>query len=719
MNQYENILRMLKSKKYLIRLLITILLLICVPLLYFQIAIINESTKAFSSANTEYVFSRMRENNSSFYEQVDMLSYIGVSITQDNAIWRAAKQDATEYDIYQAAVALNDYNRSLPSSYTLGVYFRNTGRVVSNGTAKKLSLFCDSLTDDILTRQHLDSLLNQAETGHIFSSIAYSSQENHFLILMKPVSILSATKNDAVVLFLCEHDSLQENYQQRIPNCIATALLDKDGQYLMLGEALMPLRDDPEFSTFLKNEKESVFQTKSFPGVSVFKYATSDGIFLAAFEDDILGVNLRNYAETIRVTLYVSLTVFFIMLMFSLYWSYKPIAELLERHSKKEDRVSLSEMEVIDSLLFEADQKLIDHRNLLEETIISDLLYGKPSSQELIDRYFPKKANASCVVFTFQCRVLTTVESLQICNQLKTDMGYQAYITSLGTQPASVLVVLSKDNIDMLPLLKTIQEVLNRIVGEPYKIGKGTVVSDISELRDSYLKAQIDEYRMIGDEDNEDMSHEMSDAIKNYAEALAALNKEASFLALDNISQIMGLESSKAQNRKYGQYYLYRVLATYLMATRRRYLTDEDVTLLLHFRSRHDLFDKLHRSMENVFSIVESAEHLASEKMKTELLAYVEKNLTNGNLSLTSTADHLEISIYAVSRLFKEVTGQGFKEYVTDKRLERAHHLLITTSEPIAKIATLVGFDTPTYFSTVFKTKYGASPRAVRSNHMS
>ena len=73
------------------------------------------------------------------------------------------------------------------------------------------------------------------------------------------------------------------------------------------------------------------------------------------------------------------------------------------------------------------------------------------------------------------------------------------------------------------------------------------------------------------------------------------------------------------------------------------------------------------------------------------------------------------MSIYAVSRLFKEGTGSGFKEYVINKRLERAMELLTTTDTPVGEIARSVGFENSTYFSTAFKKHYGISPTQLRN----
>ena len=110
-------------------------------------------------------------------------------------------------------------------------------------------------------------------------------------------------------------------------------------------------------------------------------------------------------------------------------------------------------------------------------------------------------------------------------------------------------------------------------------------------------------------------------------------------------------------------------------------------------------------------------EHTMDLQMQQNLLQFVDENFQRSELCLTMAADHIGASIYAVSRLFKEITGKGFKDYVTEKRLEYGHRMLCTTNASIAEIAAAAGFDNANYFSTIFKQKYGMPPTNYRNEH--
>lgn len=102
--------------------------------------------------------------------------------------------------------------------------------------------------------------------------------------------------------------------------------------------------------------------------------------------------------------------------------------------------------------------------------------------------------------------------------------------------------------------------------------------------------------------------------------------------------------------------------------------------------------------------------------LKDEVIAYVQKNFTDPAISQISVADHFGISIYSLSRLFKNHIGLGFSEYITGMRLEYAKNLLLTTDKTITEISNEIGISNVNYFSRLFRSNLGVSPLKFRSN---
>lgn len=66
-------------------------------------------------------------------------------------------------------------------------------------------------------------------------------------------------------------------------------------------------------------------------------------------------------------------------------------------------------------------------------------------------------------------------------------------------------------------------------------------------------------------------------------------------------------------------------------------------------------------------------------------------------------------SKFHLLRLFKKYYGQTPKQYLTEKRIEKAKELL-TKGMTVTKVCFDVGFESPCSFSTLFKTRTGRTP---------
>jgi AraC-like DNA-binding protein len=72
------------------------------------------------------------------------------------------------------------------------------------------------------------------------------------------------------------------------------------------------------------------------------------------------------------------------------------------------------------------------------------------------------------------------------------------------------------------------------------------------------------------------------------------------------------------------------------------------------------------------------------------------------------------LSTYHFQRLFKEVFGESPHEYGLRRRLERAARLLAETRLPVTEICLETGFQSLGSFSTLFRRRFGVSPREIR-----
>jgi len=95
-------------------------------------------------------------------------------------------------------------------------------------------------------------------------------------------------------------------------------------------------------------------------------------------------------------------------------------------------------------------------------------------------------------------------------------------------------------------------------------------------------------------------------------------------------------------------------------------------------------------------------------------LIFVENNLMYG-VSIEEAAAYVSLSPSHFSRLFKNITGTSFSDYLTDVRLQHAQILLGNSQLSISEIAAEIGIANGNYLCTLFKKRYGITPTDYRN----
>lgn len=97
-----------------------------------------------------------------------------------------------------------------------------------------------------------------------------------------------------------------------------------------------------------------------------------------------------------------------------------------------------------------------------------------------------------------------------------------------------------------------------------------------------------------------------------------------------------------------------------------------------------------------------------------QALDYIDQHLSDA-LSLEALADILYMNASYLSSLFKQETGQNYRDYVIQCRLNKAKMLLRNSNEKIGNIAQAVGYSDSKHFGKMFKKEVGVTPKEYRS----
>ena len=95
----------------------------------------------------------------------------------------------------------------------------------------------------------------------------------------------------------------------------------------------------------------------------------------------------------------------------------------------------------------------------------------------------------------------------------------------------------------------------------------------------------------------------------------------------------------------------------------------------------------------------------------SRVIAITQKSFTDPSLSISSIADELGYDAKYLSSLFKKKKGVAYTQYLREQRIRHALFLMEQGVVSVKNVAILSGFADPLYFSKIFTTSEGISPK--------
>lgn len=127
-----------------------------------------------------------------------------------------------------------------------------------------------------------------------------------------------------------------------------------------------------------------------------------------------------------------------------------------------------------------------------------------------------------------------------------------------------------------------------------------------------------------------------------------------------------------------------------------------------------EIEDEIYKFLKTVCDYVDSKKKSHNTNLKDQVLSYIDANLADMDLSLTSLSLKFEVNAPYLSRFIKEQSGETFIDYVNKQRVQLAKKLMLETAETITEITQMVGFTNSNTFIRVFKRYEGITPGQFR-----
>jgi YesN/AraC family two-component response regulator len=102
------------------------------------------------------------------------------------------------------------------------------------------------------------------------------------------------------------------------------------------------------------------------------------------------------------------------------------------------------------------------------------------------------------------------------------------------------------------------------------------------------------------------------------------------------------------------------------------------------------------------------------ERIIAKVREYLETNYHDA--SLEKAADIVRMNPHYLSKLYKQITGENFSDYLLTVKMGKAAELLLDIGYRTHEISHMLGYSSPKSFSRAFKQHFGMCPREYRNS---
>lgn len=471
-------------------------------------------------------------------------------------------------------------------------------------------------------------------------------------------------------------------------------------------------------------------------------------------------LNARKMANMLTVTIFILLAA---AVGLFLCWhmsvrSATPLNQLLKQASRLTERdqehnsvfVKLSDIfQYLAGVNSDLVEMMEEQKPYIRNAFVNRLLFGNPLSHKeedlLANRMdFDRKGMVFCVLI-FRIITLDSVEEksvdllstclLSLMEMIKKEFPGSLYAAT-GEDQVSLIMRVPHKNRDSLESL--VEEKLLRIreelpanIAERIFVYGGNVVEEMEDVYESYQNAAF--AFMNEKEPTESQVIWFRKNKKKMVAVFPYFELSVKLTRLVTSGDEQGLHDAlKEIMTEY-------ILESNLPAWLQQILLNELQAILFHILVRLELeeqeyqkyfseLEKEHRiplieQITSTLGLYRSLCALVNEKKTKEagkmmpaILAFLDANYGDPDLSLTMVADTFQISVPYLSSLFKASAGVNFSNYVEDVRIEKAKGLLKNTSLSVGEIAVATGYSSTNSFSRAFRRVTGDSASEYRKN---
>lgn len=691
---------------------------------------------------------------------IDDISTLGNQIILNDNIMDFTNHDKspdgnTQYLISRISDMLKNYRALYGNTTDIFVYSVKNDYILSSKVSNSTHDFHEMYYPDIPYDEWLGCVASETVTYNSFA-MSTTSGSSPVIMLSKPLVSMHLEDTGAYLAVVIDSDAFLKLFDKYSGNkAYSFLIIDSANNVLCRNKTAQTLTDYPLYSQLPDNnniyEKDGLFCAYSTSGITSWKYLSVAPMRVVLEKSyNMLIFNI--------IILIASILVFIVLCGYLLKKNYNPVSSIISMIGPYENDKIENEYDYIKQAITDAFSKnralstQLEKQNFaLRNNLLQHLLKG--SAMLPAENFSNLGINFGfdyyivCIYYIDDCSELFFDENSDkndncklaniiisnVVSELMNESG-TGYILEMDGMLVGIYngKTIQSSEAAVKKANKTAQTFAADNFNLYFSVAQSSVAGDISHISAAYKEAlDVLEYKVVMcNTDNltaEDLrnktKYEYNYSLNLEQQLINSIKLGSLESAKNTMDEIFELNFEKSTpTLPIIQCLLFNIISTMIKAISdvslmyKEEFVDNYVAIdnLIKCKTVPELKIELDKVLAALCEFIQSKKKDNEEGIENRITEFVNENYAQSTLSVTSIAEHLNMSMSYVSSIFKQRTDMGLLEYINSVRVEKSIELLKDNSLKINDIANMVGYDVPRTFLNIFKKVTGLTPSQYR-----
>lgn len=557
-----------------------------------------------------------------------------------------------------------------------------------------------------------ETLFDELTSIKAFKLIPVNTTYGKKILMAFPV--FTAWSNDlsarATIAFFISDSSVAKRMKALTGGCSGKL-------YIYLNGAPFASLDGDEFPTDISLDSETVTRLGKMT-----RYTISNGRFTVvcdAMPNDMI-TDLQKFSTSNIIYLIVVLCVMLTAAVLAALRGYRPIGQLVEKYITPDSKeMQSNELLAIEKILDnalrgkeDAEHSLQSSYELIKRRTLRLILSGDAGSGTFDERPFfgIRLQGPYYALLVLRGEAPLSKETQKQLSFIDDELN-GVYFSDTKYANTYVFLVNLEHRSELDKLYSSVLELCGEICG--YSLYSSQVFDDILLFPD-YLSTVISD----GNGQAEMKPIMFDDSNVNVVGLLEAVNDGNTRTALYYFSTFMNEFHESCGSFLLEKYIAYNLLNRLRDSSPKNLITTQRLSRVLAAATWQELYTEFEHVVIEFCGgdYNEDIDNDPQNPHAERILAFIDANFTDTELTLETLADEFDLSKKYISGIIKGHTGLPYKDYLTRIRLSEARRLLKTENITVTEVCERCGYLHLPYFIKLFKRETGMTPAAYRDH---